>query len=368
MAKISYILKKVEPQEREEAASVTSEIPPEPGEDCLAEKPLFTDFASLLEAGLEPERPTVCEAFPSRFLLYRGRINEIHGEPGIGKTNIALCMAISVMNAGGTVLYLDPEDNPAGIGSRLLQLGCSRQSLLELFKYVHNPEPGDYFRLHAWTRDNGPVLVILDGIAEALAAEQLNEDVAGDVLDFFRRQLRPFVAAGGAVLIADHVAKNKETRGRFARGTSAKLGRIDGVSYEVRLVKAYSRETEGSVRLVVAKDRCGGVGAVGTEVCELMFAKDEDGYPDIRFTEPVDKPRKEFEPTALMEKVSQHLEKAGIPLKQGELRSLGNHDYVDRAIQRLVQLEHISLERKGNALLHTLVKPYRQNGVGGSAR
>jgi hypothetical protein len=340
----------------------------DPEEDFLAEKLLFTDFAALLEAGLEPERPTVCQAYEGLSLLYRGRINEIHGEPGIGKTNILLRKAIAVMEAGGLVLYLDPEDNPAGIGSRLLQLGCPRQSLLELFKYVHNPEPGDYERLHAWAREHGPVLVILDGLAEALTAENLNEDVPSDVLDFFRRQMRPFAEAEAAVLVADHVAKNKDTRGRYARGSSAKLGRYDGVSYEVRLVKAYSRETEGSVRLVVAKDRCGGIGPQGTAVCDLVFTTDEDGKPDIYFAEPQEKPAKPFKPTALMEKISRHLENAKVPLKKTELRGLGSHDWAEKAITQLVDLGHITLHRQGQALMHTLAKPYRENGVGGSAR
>jgi hypothetical protein len=81
---------------------------------------------------------------PGRFLLYAGRLNEFHGESGIGKTNISLAIASRIMGAGGIVLFLDPEDNPQGIAQRFIALGGNPDHLLTRFKYVHNPEPADY--------------------------------------------------------------------------------------------------------------------------------------------------------------------------------------------------------------------------------
>ena len=90
-----------------------------------------------------------------------------------------------------------------------------------------------------------PELVILDGLAEALAAEGLNEDKVAEVLSFFRRRLRPFAELGTAVLVSDHVSKSTENRGRWPRGSGAKLGRYDGVSYAAELAMPYSPAQAG---------------------------------------------------------------------------------------------------------------------------
>lgn len=78
------------------------------------ELPLFVDLRTLIDSGLEPERPTIAEILPCRPLLYACRLNEIHSEPGLGKTNIALSIARCVIEDGGHVIWLDPEDTPAG--------------------------------------------------------------------------------------------------------------------------------------------------------------------------------------------------------------------------------------------------------------
>ena len=323
--------------------------------------PRFSDFAAIIADGLKAEKPTICEALPGLCLLYKGRVNAAHGEPSVGKTNINLCIASQIMRGGGAVLFLDPEDNPAGIASRFLSLGGREEDLLERFRYVHNPEPEEFSGLHEWAKENPPELVVLDGLAEALASEGYNEDVAGDILQFFRERIRPFADAGAAVLISDHVTKSKDGQGRWARGSGAKLGRYDGASYEVRLMTPYSPEIPGSVRLVVAKDRCGGVGPMGAEVADLVFAHDEDGNMSVSFQPPAAKERKEFVPTAIMEKISRFIEQAGDASKR-DLRGLGKHEYVDQAVCKLVELGHLGIERKGQTALHKIIKPFREIG------
>ena len=69
--------------------------------------------------------------------------------------------------------------------------------------------------------------------------------------------------AGSAVVIADQVAKSAETRGRWARGSGAKMRRYNGACYEIVLGESYTPTKPGSVRLKVAKDRNGGVEAIG---------------------------------------------------------------------------------------------------------
>jgi hypothetical protein len=327
----------------------------------VAGPPRFANFKSIIEGGFQREMPAVCEAMPGRFLLYSARINEFHGESGIGKSNISLVIANKIMTAGGLVLFLDPEDHPAGIAQRFLSLGGDPANLLHRFRYVHNPEPSDYPGLIEWAKKAKPQAVILDGLAEALVADGYNEDKVEDVLPFLRQRIRPFADAGAAVVLADHVAKNKETRGRNPRGSGAKIARYDGAVYQVELVKPYSPETSGAVRLTIAKDRNGGVGHVGQRIAELHFVPDEDGRTSVSFMHPSDS-SKPFMPTGLMEKVSQFVESCDLaPSKNAIEQSIhGKNEYKRQAISSLVQLGYLKEERSGNGMHYSAIKPFRE--------
>jgi hypothetical protein len=328
-------------------------------EGASCSSPRFADFTALIAEGFKREMPSLCQYDEGRFLLYSGRINEAHGEPGVGKTNIAISICAEVMHDGGHVLYLDPEDNPKGIGARFVALGGRAEDLSERFHYIDNPEPAEFVGIHSWAKKHKPALVVLDGLAEALAAEGLSEDKPAEVLRFFRERIRPFAEAGCAVLISDHVAKDTESRGRWPRGSGAKMGRYDGVVYEVKLKKAYSPEIDGFVRLVIAKDRNGGVGPVGKIATDLHFGHDENGNSDIRFAQPEDETKEKWQPTALMEKISRFIEGNG-PQTKSSLRGLGKHTYVDQAVTELIVKGNLIVEQKGAARLHNITKPFRE--------
>jgi hypothetical protein len=339
--------------EFEKIAEEIENEPPKP--------PRFTDFLPLLKNGFTRELPSICEHTPGGFLLYRGRCNEIHGEPSVGKTNIALVICSEVMKAGGKVLFLDPEDNPQGIGSRFIALGGRPEDLAASFYYIENPEPDEYTGIHAWVKEHKPDLVVLDGLAEALAAEGLNEDKPADVLAFFKAKIRPFKKAGCAVLISDHVTKDGESRGRWMRGSGAKMGNYDGAVYEAKLKQSYTPDIAGFVRLVVSKDRNGGVGPIGHQVTDLHFGKDEDANPHIRFEVPQEA-RGEFLPTVIMERVSKFVGTypGGVSGNQIEKGVSGNAQNKRQAIALLIEKGFLRVEAKGNTHLHFSTRPFRK--------
>jgi hypothetical protein len=272
---------------------------------ALEMPPPFVDLGPYLTGDVELEKPTVANVLPDgRALFYAGRLNEVHGEPGEGKTNVLISACNAVVAAGGRVLYLDPEDNPQGFGRRATGLGGDAEALKDRCHYLHNPTPEEITAAQVWAGANKPDLVVLDGFAEALAAEGLNEDVAGDVLKFLRERLRPFAEAGAAVVVADHVTKSSEGRGRWARGSGAKLGRYDGLVLAVELGQPYTPTEPGFVRLKIAKDRNGGVGARGAVMAEVHFTP-ANGVTKVEFraTESADSRK----PTVLMERVLQHV-------------------------------------------------------------
>ena len=259
------------------------------------------------------------------------------------------------------MVYIDPEDTPRSIVLRLLSFGADPESIRERFHYFHNPEPGDFPGIIAFADQHKPDFVVIDGLAEIIAAHGFSEDKSGDALAILRDVARPFTESGAAVVVSDHVTKSAEGRGRHPRGSGAKLGRYDGAVYEIKLGKGYGPGRDGFLTLTVCKDRNGGVGPIGKKVAEVAFCPEDDtssqprpgggtrsGIPQTRVgivrpkfedVGPSDGP---WRPTAIMEKVSQWLEANPGISKAALRRSIGGKaSYVDKAIRCLVEDGHI---------------------------
>ena len=175
-------------------------------------------------------------------------------------------------------------------------------------------------------------------MAECMAAAGLSEDKADEVLRFIQDEVKPFAdKAGAAVLISDHVTKSWEDRGLWSRGSGAKMGRYDGVSYALTLTDAYSPGQAGSVLLTVAKDRNGGVGVKGMPVAEVHFKPGPDNRTVVTFRRPQ---KKEAEapakPTIVMRRLENFLREQKEADKR-TLRTLGKAQNVDKAIEIMEQ-------------------------------
>ncbi len=242
---------------------------------------LFVDLEAIFEGDMEPERPTIAASDSGECMLYAGRINEIHGEPSVGKTNITIALMACELRIGQKVIFIDPEDNPNGIIRRMLSFGISKEMIIANLYYLHDPTPEEMIKAQHWARRNKPSLVDVDGLAETITACRFKEDSSNEILEFFRTYIRPFTDCGAAVLLSDHVVKSSEGRGLWSRGSGAKMGRYDGVSYSVFLTAPYSPSQKGSVKFTIAKDRNGGLGTKGEDVFMAFFEPDGNGQTDI---------------------------------------------------------------------------------------
>lgn len=339
----------IDAQEKQKFANLLQNLDPETGRS-VGGTAIFADLQPYLVDNPEVESPTVAAVLDGKSLFYAGRLNEVHGEPGVGKTNVILASCISVLRAGGLVVYIDPEDTPAGIVGRLRLLGASVEQIARSFNYLHDPSPDEIRGAQRWAERQKPVFVAVDGLAELLAAGGYKEDLAGDVLAFFRTSLRPFADGGAAVVIADHVTKSTEGRGRYARGSGAKLGRYDGASYEVREGQPYTPSTPGFIKMIVSKDRTGGLGVPHGEVmAELHFSPLENGCTLAEFKSPSG----EWLPTILMKKILEAVGANG-PQCVTELRGLGNHDTVALALRELVRRGDLVCSTEGRKKMYSL--------------
>lgn len=224
----------------------------------------WADWDSI-ETDVDLERAELLARSDGRHLLYAGRLHSIQSEPGLGKTWLALAAVAAVLEIGGAAVMLDYEDTARNARSRLLALGVADAAIRSSFHHLQPDHADSVAGIVAETIGRNPDLVVIDGVAEALHRADLDEDSNADLVTWIESLPRPLTATGSTVLLLDHVAKNGDNRGRYARGAGHKLAAIDGAAYELVPGRTgFSRTDAGSVRVRIVKDRPGAVGPVGT--------------------------------------------------------------------------------------------------------
>jgi hypothetical protein len=291
-------------------------------------------------------------------------------EPTSGKTWIALAAAEQVLAMGGAVVYIDFEDTARGVIGRALTLGIKPEVLAHRFVYLQPAGPfaaAEVVALRRVLDDLNPDLVIIDGVGEALARDGLRENEAADYMSWVDRVVRPIARTGAAVVLIDHVVKNKDDQGRWARGTGAKLASVDGASYQIKVVTPFSRSRPGKVKIVAAKDRPGQF-AIGEVVAMVTITPAADGArvtidiaPNVDDRTPGDS----WKPTHLMERISQIIEESTTPLTATEVRTMLPHskaNLISDAVARLVAEGYVGETRTRPKTLRSLA-PYREPGT-----
>jgi hypothetical protein len=195
-------------------------------------------------------------------LLYPRMTHSLHGESESGKSWVALWELSRLIKAEMPCAMVDFESDAGVVVSRLLLLGTPGELISKWFAY-RRPErspAGDPEELAAWNALMAAVyvLVVLDGVTDAMGlfgkASKDNDDAAA-----FAKLLPRQIAdrTGAAVLMIDHVTKDKDSRGRFALGGQAKMASLTGAAFTVDVVSPLGEGLRGELELRVAKDRHG---------------------------------------------------------------------------------------------------------------
>lgn len=325
------------------------------------------DLAALVAGGELGEPPAMLARDDGVRLLYRGKLHALSGEPEAGKGWLALHAIAERLNAGERALYLDFEDAPATIVHRLLALRVPADAVLDRLDYRRPDEPlGQHgpAELHAAIAAR-PTLAVIDGVNEALAIHGLDLRDNTDVAKWLTLLPRPLAAAGAAVVLIDHVVKDREARGRYAIGAQHKLAGVD-VAYALDVVEPFGRGRDGLARLTVHKDRPGYLRqhSAGKRVADVALSSSDDGTVRIELHAPdgagtAAPPT--FRPTVLMERVSRALEEhPGLSKRAIREAVTGRNDTKDLALEVLVADGYVRTERDGQALRHHSARPYRQ--------
>lgn len=230
----------------------------EEGADDLAVLDRLTDLAPLLDGSHRPATPAWFRRDDGACAIYPGKLHVFAGEPEALKSWGAYIAASEAMNTGRTALWLDLEDGPETAVERLLALGVTVDAILDRFGYLALDSPLADDEIDGLVTVTEPALVIVDSFNELLALERLDPYSSVDVAAAHRR-LRRFTRDDAAVVLLDHVVKDRDGRGRWAIGSERKLSGLDGAAFvfEVRQPAGVGRT--GIARILVTKDRPGQV-------------------------------------------------------------------------------------------------------------
>lgn len=329
------------------------------------------DVNAILDHGVVAPEADLLRRTDGRALFYAGHMHTLQAAPSTGKSWVALVAVAEVLAMGGAAVYLDWEDSPAGILGRLLALGVDPGALRTRFAYGRldgSWGAAEHTGAHRLLDRLNPDLVVIDGVAEAMAHDGLDENQAPDFMGWSVRVPRPIAATGAAVVMLDHTKKDTDKTDRYSRGTGAKLAAVDGAAYLVTVVDPYSRHRAGRIALHVTKDRHGGVGAIGE--CAAHITIDPAGAGEVvRMSvepPPVDTgPDGQWMPTRLMVRVSHLLSQRTMnPSAVVDALPHSKRGAVEAAIQALLDLGHITEQRGlGSAKQLRLVTAYLGPGV-----
>lgn len=299
--------------------------------------------------------PDLCCLEDGFGLFYRGRINGIHGEPECGKSWVAWIAVAQLLNGLGRALYLDYEDSEQGAAQRLAALGVSRKAATSCrFGYLRPEEPlgsNGSSEYRDWVRllSAGWDLVVVDSTNEAMVLEGLDPSDNKEAGVFTRRLARPAVEAGAAVLLLDHVAKARDTRGTWAIGAQQKRAMIRGASYTVENKRPFGHGLEGEAVLTVVKDSPGAVRqrtGGDPHVARLTLVSDGlTGAIHYRLAVP------QTSHALVLDRIRAYLIVNPGASKRA-LRALSNSDLIDELIQKCVQDGWIKVEITGTTHAH----------------
>lgn len=245
---------------------------------------LPVDPAPYLDGTVKRAEPTMGLARTDGLrLLYPGKEHYVIGETESGKSWFALgCVAAELnawrfpseshtSSANRHVLYFHfEESDPTDTFNRLRDVDVYQRDIEENFHFVSLDVPLTETRYSELVWDVGarilntgnipvipPILVIFDGMTEAMALHGWDIRDESGVAAFRRHLIQPFKKAGMATLICDHVVKDRDKRGRTPLGSVHKLNGLDGAAFLLETKDPFGRGKRGAARLFVVKDRPG---------------------------------------------------------------------------------------------------------------
>ncbi len=324
------------------------------------------DLSTVLDGSWKAPEPTIGRRDDGRGLFYPGKAHTVVSETEGGKTWLSTACALTEMDRGNHVVYIDFEDDEGSITNRLLILGAQRELIRAQFHYVRPEESllmgSSVADLDDLLATHRPTLAVLDGVTEGMALHGLDPNKNPDAALFGRMLTKRLTDAGAAAVSLDHVVKDRENRGRYALGAVHKINGLTGAQYILTNTQPFGVGLTGRSKLAIAKDRpgrlrvnalpsAGGLHWYGN----LVVQSHGDGLAEVTI-EPPHERTDDFRPTVLMERISEALAEHG-PLAQRRIVAAvtGKTDSIRAAIDYLILDGYVTEKTP-----HELIKPYQE--------
>jgi hypothetical protein len=299
-------------------------------------------------------------------LLYEGRRIVISGEDDAGKTMLLLGISADELRAGRGVVWIDTDEMGASaVLERLRAFGADDDTIRRRFAYLRPEEAiSDAARVDviALLRERNARLLVNDAFNASLALHGYSPKATEEVEAFWQRVVAPFCRVGAAVVLPDHVVKEKEARGRYAYGSERKATGCD-LHLGMKVIDPFARGRRGKAKITVHRDRVGFL----RRPSPGLFVLDSDERTgrlawQLEATDEVTETGG-FRPTGYMERVSKHLEEVAEPQSRDAIeKAVGGHaKHVRRAIDVLLAEEYaVEFPGERNARLVKHVRPFRE--------
>jgi hypothetical protein len=303
------------------------------------------DLGPVLAGEYLDPPPTMLARTDGVYLFYDGAVHTVSGESESGKTWVCLLAALQLIETQHNVVFIDFEDRADRVIGRLMALGATPDQIRDHFAYIRPDRPlDDDARTQLAPHIGAARLVILDGVTEAMTTHGYDLNSNADSALFQALLPRWIADHGPAVVMIDHVVKDKEKQDRHALGAQHKLAGIDGAAYIVKTIQPFGRNKKGLARVDVAKDRPGHVRehTFGRTIAEFTL---DATLSDLVLTATLSPtgdahhatPSGGFEPTHLMEKISRYVQaNPGLSKKAIEGAMNGKTDIKRQALELLV--------------------------------
>jgi hypothetical protein len=311
-----------------------------------------------------PTLPSVGERNDGAHILYAGKINGIYGDPETAKTWFALHLAQQVLSAGGTVALIDIDHNGENdTVDRLRKLGVSNQLIGDPahFRYYIPETPAELLATRDDIIEQHPTLCILDSIGELIPMLGLDSNSNDDISRGYRAMLTPLAQEHTAVLTIDHLAKAGKSDHGYAIGGIAKKRIINGAYYHAEALTIPAPGIVGKVRIMVTKDRPGGIrehapqGSLGNFIIDSSAS---DGHVNALIANVIGSP---LRPTNAMERISRLLAGTDGMHKTTINKQIAvKQATMDQAIIVLVQEGYVRTSQVSGKTIYHHERDYRQ--------
>lgn len=301
-------------------------------------------------------------------VLYPGLVHWLYGEAESGKTWIALQFVAECLAAGESVAYIDLEMSKNAVVGRLQAIGA------QLPMYYCNPQSS--FPEESWPDIAADLklkrvkLVVVDAATELMALHGWDPSSNADTA-VFGRFIGVLASSGAAIIVIDHLPKNRDTRGKGPIGAQHKRA-FTSVSLEVKVLAQPDRSRSGKLSVRVDKDREGWLLEAANDARVLMIVElvPDDGMLLVTFREPPEGHATtdggDFRPTHYMARVSEYVHSQDDGPRKPPSRNQiekgvsGKQEYIRQAIDALANEGFIEEIADGNARRYRFIDRYTE--------